>query len=110
MEEEEKREKGARLVPALPNAPAAIYCLKPSVGPRVHDADPNTPSVASPVTDFKQTIIAGYACDYGTSSPCVQLPFQRLLAQSYTVNFLWCLVIHRIVFYANTCAFFFFFY
>jgi len=27
-----RREKGARLVPALPNAPTAIYCLKPSVG------------------------------------------------------------------------------
>lgn len=68
-EEEEKREKGARLVPALPNAPAAIYCLKPSAGPFMR---PTRIFWASPVTDFKQTIIAGYACDYGTSFPYVR--------------------------------------
>lgn len=45
-----RREKGARLVPALPNAPAAIYCLKPSAGSFMRPA--RIPS-APPLTDFK---------------------------------------------------------
>lgn len=36
-----RRVKGARLVPALLNAPAAIYCLKPSAGSFMRP-DPNT--------------------------------------------------------------------
>lgn len=53
---------------------------------------------ASPVTDFKQTIIAGYARDYDTSSfphaPSFRLTirdrFEWLLV--CTVNFLWALL------------------
>lgn len=53
---------------------------------------------ASPVTDFKQTIIAGYARDYDTSPfpharsfrLTIRDRFERLLVR--TVNFLWALV------------------
>lgn len=67
---------------------------------------------APPVTDFKQMIIAGYACDYGTSSfphaPSFRLTicdrFERLLV--CTVNFLWALLTQNRISYKcmHVCA------
>lgn len=104
----EKEGKGCPISSRLAQCPGCDLLLE-TVSRIVYEADPNTR--ASPVTDFKQTIIAGYACDYDTSSfphaPSFRLtirdPFEWLLV--CTVNFLWALLTQNRISYRR--AFYF---